>query len=168
MARGRLGEQGLPRKGWVLDSVEDVRDGGEISVKNAIYQSCGFCNQHPVRYVHVLHHPKHSDELRVGVKCAGDLTDNYANAESAERALKERMRARNQERNAKAKRRADWVSRTWPISGKGNPWIEADDHRVVLLQSYSKWKFSLDGAYSNARFDTTDEAKGAAFDVLFA
>ena len=91
-----------PRKGWrCIDVCPDDDDGFNE------YETCEMCGNHPIRYVHVMEHDDHDEELRVGCVCAEHMTDDYFNPKAREKRLKN-----------KAQRKHNWLSLKWKTSKK--------------------------------------------------
>lgn len=72
-------------------------------------------------------------------------------------------------RSAKRKR---WLSRTWKLSAKGNPYITADSYRIIVYQRGTGWACTIASVdqssvqHSRRDFKTVAEAKLAAFDHI--
>jgi hypothetical protein len=155
---GRVGIKGLPTKGWSIDCVYDVREDGQTP-DEAEYQSCEYCGNEKIRYVHQLSHTDYSGALIAGCVCAEKLSQNYVRPRQAERELKSR-----------AERRARWLRRTWKTSRNQNPFLKQDDRIFTVFPDkfkVGKWKYQVDGLFSKRCYDTADEAKLAAFDSVW-
>jgi hypothetical protein len=144
---------GFPRKGWTLLDVEDLEEDFED-----LAVSCHACEYEPLRYVHTIEHPEWPSALEVGCVCCEHLTCDYVLPRRRERELK-----------ARAGRRQRWLTRRWRVSRKGNPFIRAHGHHVVIVRnSAGRWTYCLDGRWSPSilAYTTLEGAKLAAFDAI--
>lgn len=113
------------------------------------------CGNETVRYIHIVTHAA-GHELRVGCICAGKLSDDYEGARARERDLVNR-----------SARREKWLSRRWRVSAKGNSYLKAKGHRVVIFAVGKRWGASVDGHASPNTWPSQDAAKLKAFDHLW-
>jgi len=70
----------------------------------------------------------------------------------------------------RAARRAKWLKRKWRVSAKGNHYINAEGHNLVVFPDKyreGKWKFKVDGSFSRSSFDSSDRAKMALFEAFW-
>jgi len=96
-------QQGIPHKGWTLETIYDVRGDGQ-SEDETTYETCMMCAHEKIRYVHVVSHPDFSNKLLVGCQCAEKLTDDYINPQRREKELRN-----------KTSRRIRFIKRPWII-----------------------------------------------------
>ncbi|MCH8344555.1 MAG: hypothetical protein IH983_11270 [Planctomycetes bacterium] len=149
---------GVPHKGWRCVNIYDVREGGS-SAEEAVYATCEMCGKTEIRFVHTMEHDEYGT-LDVGCICAGKMEEDYEGAQRREATFRNR-----------AARRAKWLSRKWRTSAKGNHYINAEGHNLVVFPNKfqpGRWKFSIDGNFSSASYDTPDEAKLALFDAFWS
>lgn len=149
---------GIPRKDWRCVDVIDIRPDDE-PIADDEYETCEMCGNHPIRYVHVMHHDSQPDDMRVGCVCAEKLSDDYVNPKSREKRLRN-----------KATRRRNWLALKWKRSKKGNPYLKKDG--MILTVFPNKWKpghwgYGIDGEFSNSTYHSEDEAKMALFEEYF-
>ncbi len=145
-------QPGVPHKGWTCIGVDDVRDGGTISVEETDYAICEMCGKEQVRFVHNMVHDDYADTLRVGCVCAGKMEDPYA-AERREKVARNR-----------ASRKSRWLSRRWRVSAKGNDFLNVDGHNVGVHRKGNGWGWRIGGDFGRKAYPTEDEAKLALFD----
>lgn len=155
-SRGKWAQPGVPKKGWSCIDTSDLEEPSQI---------CEMCEGSEIRYVHYMQHPNYPDVLEVGCICAEHMEQDYVRPKERESKLK----------NA-ASRRKNWHKKTWKISAKGNFYINTDGFNLTVFGIKNKgsifWKIyivnrsssqSKDGARI---FNSSDEAKSAAFDAL--
>jgi hypothetical protein len=94
-------QEGVPHKGWSLDTVIDVREDGQEEWETD-YESCMMCGNEKIRFVHIVSHPEINEEFRVGCICAEKMTGDYVNPKRREQDLQNR-----------ARRRANWSNKNW-------------------------------------------------------
>lgn len=144
---------GTPHKGWVCVDVIDLEPADENE-----YSTCEMCGKEHIRYVHIMVHDDHAG-LDVGCVCAEKMTGDYINPKKQEQRLRNR-----------AARKTKWLKRKWRTSAKGNSFINAEGHNLIVFPNKfhaSKWSFGIDGIFSNRKFDSEAEAKLAMFDEFW-
>ena len=152
---GRCSEPGFPHKGWIWVGISDARDDKGLSYDD--YPSCEYCDQPHIRGIHTIRHPTFPDTVRVGCDCVVKLTEEYADAQRAERNL----------RNKVARRRNFPKRKEWKTSAKGNDWIFLDGYHVVVIpQRNGSYRLRIDGDLGKLTFPTLKEAQLRAFDVV--
>lgn len=146
---------GVPHKGWHLDNVIDLREDADLEYGE--YETCQFCGQEQIRYVHILSHPSYTDAIRVGCVCAEHLTDDYVTPRRREQALRNR-----------GARRVNWLKRRWKISKKGNEYPETRDgyHVGVYGVGTGKFKAWIGKRRGTRVYPSSDQAKLGIFDAL--
>lgn len=149
-------QQGIPHKGWTLETVYDVRGNGQ-SEDETTYKTCMMCAHEKIRYVHVVSHPDFINKLLVGCQCAEKLTDDYINPQRREKELRN-----------KTSRRICFIKRLWRISAKGNEYLNIDDHHILIIENKQSHKFTvkIDEKWGKRHFDTLEQAKAAAFEGI--
>lgn len=156
-ASGKWAQPCVPHKGWTCIDIEDLDEPSEI---------CAMCETQEIRYVHYMQHPAYPDVLGCGCVCAGRMEENYTGAHEREKSL----------RNAAGRKRR-WLDRAWRISGKGNPYINANGYNVVVFalagtDASGSWGFRVtnrateDFIQSRKSYASTDAAKLRAFDAI--
>ncbi len=150
---GKWSQPGIPHKGWICVDIEDLGEPSAI---------CEMCETQEIRYVHHMEHADFTQQLGCGCVCAGRMEENYEGAQRRELIL----------RNASGRRRR-WLSRSWRISGKGNPFLNVDGYNIVVYpKSDSIWGFSVtnretsDAIHSKRPLASEDAAKLRSFDAL--
>lgn len=144
---------GIPHKGWVCVDVTDLEPEDERE-----YASCEMCGKERIRYVHTMTHDDHGD-LDVGCVCAEKMSDDYVNPKRQEQKLRNR-----------AARKAKWLKRKWRTSAKGNSFINADGHNLVVFPNKfdpEKWSFGIDRNFSRRKYASEAAAKLAMFDEFW-
>lgn len=81
--RGRWSEPNLPHKGWTCVDMQDL--GPE---ENGAWIICEMCQCSEIRYAHHMTHPDRDEEIVAGRTCAGNMEENYIDAERRENNLK--------------------------------------------------------------------------------
>ncbi len=149
-------QQGIPHKGWELDSVEDIREDGQ-SVDEAEYECCMMCGNERIRFVHVVSHPDVDEQFRVGCVCAMKMTDDYVNPEQHEKELRN-----------KASRRVNWTKKNWKLSKSGNYYLSVQGHHLLIYRDKrtKKYKVKIDDTFGHKTFDTLQKAKVATFNGM--
>ena len=149
---GKWREAGVPHKGWTCSGYEDL---GEPCV------ICEMCESTEIRYVHYMEHPNYPPPLRCGCICAGHMEENYTDALTREKTLK----------NA-ASRRKNWVKRKWRTSAKGNSFIKTDGYVITVFKKLGHWsavvkhESSGNSQFANRLYTSENEAKLMAFDLM--
>ena len=149
------GDNSVPNKGWTCIGIEDIRDGGVISVEDAPYETCQMCGREEIRFVHSMEHVDYPDILDVGCICAGNM-ENHAAAQEREK------EARN-----KAGRKSRWLSRKWKISRRGNHYLRLDGNNVGVYPRRGQWGYFINGHFSSQLHSSRDIAKLALFDEYY-
>ncbi|MEX2212804.1 MAG: hypothetical protein WD768_01665 [Phycisphaeraceae bacterium] len=148
---------GVPHKGWTCIDVIDRRADG-LPVEESDYATCEMCGHEQIRFVHIMEHDEYG-QLEVGCVCAQKMSNDYVNPRHRETKLKNR-----------AARKTKWLKRKWRTSAKGNSFVNAEGHNLVVFPAKFKpgrWSFGIDGDFSRATFATESEAKLAMFDEFW-
>lgn len=156
-ATGKWSQAGVPHTGWTCVDIEDL---GEPSA------TCEMCETQEIRYVHHMTHPEYPHQLGSGCVCAGRMEENYEGARRREAVLR-----------SAAGRKRRWLTRQWRVSGRGNPYINADGYNVVVFPTRTagtmqSWAFCVtnrvtdDSLQSRKPYPTADAAKLRAFDAI--
>jgi hypothetical protein len=153
-APGKWADHGFPKRGWSLAGFVDI--GPET-------MSCEVCGHTPIRNVHILERDGH-DNVMVGCVCAGKLTGDPKGAQEREDAMTNR-----------AKRRANWITRRWPVSRRGHKRLKTDGYWFTVFPSkFGGYSASVtrigDNSkpeYVRGKFATEDAAKLAGFDEVW-
>ncbi len=138
----------VPHSGW---SCVDVADLGEPV---GICQMCGY---QIIRYAHQMEHPDYHN-LSVGCICAGKMEGDIANA-----------RRRESEFKKKQTRRKNFFQKDWKRSQKGNEYVKAYGHVIVLCHNAKAgngWKYSIDNEFCKTPYLTREQAVAGAFEAL--
>jgi hypothetical protein len=112
----------IPRKGWRLLDVIDIREDGQ-SVEDTKYEICMMCGNDRIRFVHIVEHDEIGEEFKVGCDCAEKMTNDYVNPLKLERNLRNR-----------AVRRAKWISKEWHFNEKGNQYLKKEGHYFLIFK----------------------------------
>lgn len=146
-------QQGVPRKGWILIDVIDVREEDQ-SEDETEYESCQMCGNEKIRFVHILSHVEVVEDVRVGCICAEKMTSDYVNPKKREKELRNR-----------ASRRTSWVKKEWKISKHNNYFLKIEGHLLIIFKNKinNKYKVKIDEKYGQKAFQDLKEAKVAAF-----
>lgn len=149
---GKWSLPGVPHKGWTCVDDEDLGRPRAI---------CEMCEEQKIRYVHYMTHPDFDGTLAVGCICAGHMEENPQAAKAREKTLQNI-----------AKRKANWLSRNWRRSTKGNEYLNVDGMNVVVYPKGTKWAARISDRHtdqsitSKQSYSTSDAAKLAAFDKM--
>ena len=146
-------QQGIPHRGWTLDDVIDIRDNGQEEWETD-YESCMMCGNEGIRFVHIVSHPEMEEDFKVGCVCAEKMTGDYINPKLKEKDLQNRARRRN-----------NWINKTWKISKQGNTYLKHDGQLLVIFKDKKTSKFivKIDDTYGKQSFQSLNEAKIVAF-----
>lgn len=156
MATGKWREPGVPHKGWVCLSVEDLEDARDI---------CEMCEVVEIRFVHFMQHPEYPETLRCGCICAGHMEQDLEAAQGRER---QALRL--------ARRRARFPRlRGWGPAYRDAQRQLLNSNNEYLVEVYPQngvWRFSV-MPYATRRvvharkdYPTQDAAKLTAFDAI--
>jgi hypothetical protein len=148
---GQWNLPGIPHRCWQVFDVEDNGAGN--------YESCAMCDNHRVRYIHLMKHPEYDGVLRVGCICAEKMVEGY-DGRSKELELKRRNQSRER-----------WLFTGWKESGKGNLYRNVNNHNVCVFPDHfrkCRWKYKIDTVFSKRSYAGMHEAMLAAYDFLFS
>ena len=84
MSGSRRWRSDVPHRGWTCIIIDDT---GHAEA------NCEICRRERVRYVHVMKHEDHPDQLRCGCVCAGHMESDPAAARDREKSLKRKLKA---------------------------------------------------------------------------
>ena len=150
-------KHGLPHKGWILEGVEDIKEGYENG--GGEYETCEMCQNERIRYVHILSHPNFEGILRVGCVCACKMTEDYDTPCKYERRAKNR-----------ANRRSNFLKQEWKQNFKGNYVLKYKGENITAIKRNGSWGFCCDGRwiwrYKDQRIYDLDTLKMAAFEAF--
>ena len=149
-------EQGIPRKGWILVDVIDIREDGRSEL-DTNYETCMMCGNEKIRYVHIVKHVEITEEFKVGCTCAEKMTNDYINPEKRERDLRNR-----------ANRRVNWRKKDWRVSKNGNYFLNIEERHLLIYKDKktNKYKVKINEQFGYKTFDTLEKAKIAAFNGM--
>lgn len=147
---------GIPHKGWTLIDVIDVRDDGQPE-EETDYEVCMMCGNEKIRFVHILTHPDHKGEFRVGCTCAEKMTNDYVNPSRAEGELKKRW--------AKLQ---TWLKKEWKVNKTGNQYLSLNGHYLLLYKDSKsgKYRLKIDQRFGKHDFADQQAAKIALFKTI--
>jgi hypothetical protein len=150
--RGKWSDPGVPHRGWIYITVEDLGSPNEI---------CQMCETSEIRYAHIVRHQNYLCDLRVGCVCAENLTQDYSTPKVRERAVSDRNR-----------RRLAWIKKQWRASQQGNPHFSAKGWHFTVFKKGRHWRVAYNSegteksGFLRPNFDTEAMAKAACFDFL--
>ena len=144
----------VPHREWRCIEIEDI---------GSADKECEMCEKENIRYVHLMEHNNY-ENLSVGCICAGHMEGDIAAAESRDAQLKSRIQ-----------RRGNWLNLNWKTSEKGNPYLktrknnyDSTAHIIAITTGrFGRFSASIDKQFLNKWYDTSNEAKLAAFDYLW-
>ena len=143
----------LPRHGWYCVNVIDLREDDELADETD-YATCQICGKEEIRYVHIMEHPDLDEIFEVGCICAGKMTEDFYGPKARETKLRNR-----------AARRTRWLRRHWRVSAKGNQFLNAEGHNLVVYRTKNgRWGYKIGDRFSSRTYPTTIAAKLALFD----
>lgn len=158
---GKWGDPAWPGTGWICEGLTDLR---ELDDQDEDYlETCEMCEYQRIRYVHHMIHPARGLELDTGSVCASKMESNPSAAS-----------AREQELRNVARRRRNWLTRTWRVSAMGHHYLNVDGLNIVVYEVSGGWGGRITERYgTNPRvirsrrvYTTRDAAKMAAFDTM--
>ncbi len=138
----------VPHSGWSCVGVVDL--GEPVGI-------CQMCGYQIIRYAHQMEHPGYH-KLSVGCICAGKMEGDIANARRREAEFKKRQT-----------RRKSFFQKAWKRSQKGNEYLKAFGHVIVLYHNAKAgniWKYSIDNEFCKTLYPTREQAVAGAFDAL--
>lgn len=146
----------IPHKGWTIENVIDIREDGQ-SEDETDYQTCMMCNNHRIRYVHIVSHPEVENDFEVGCVCAEKMTDDYVSPKQLEKKLRQRTA-----------RRINWVKNPWKLSEKGNHFLNFEEHQLLIFKDSKtkKFKCKIGHVWGKKTFATIEHAKHAVFNGI--
>jgi len=150
---GKRAKAAVPHKGWQEVSREDL-DEDDL-------QLCAMCESQEIRHIVYMQHPAYPEILGVGGDCAEMMGPDGGEA----------LRRRREKRN-RAARRKRWLTRKWKASPEGNHFLKSGGYCVSVWPKGAGWSFTVASEnaaphYPAATFSTADEAKLAAFDLIW-
>lgn len=157
--RGKWSQPGVPHKGWSCVGEYDVYvvhgEGETIT--------CGMCEAMQVRFVQIMEHELHPEQLGCGRVCAGNMSGDLAGARLRDGAL--RSRASRRDKFTERKR--------WKASAKGTPYIKAEGFYLMVVRrgdgSYGVGATPPGAAkptWGTRRYRSVDDAQKGCFDTL--
>lgn len=152
--KGKWGRKGVPRRGWILQDVNDLGpDEGD-------WQTCEMCESANIRYVHTVEHRDYFEHIEVGCVCSEHLTGDYEGPREREKVLR-----------SSARRRANFLDRQWRHSTKGNPHIKLDGYHVTAFKKGDHWSASVkspdgDTIFAKRHYPSLEAVQLAAFDFV--
>ena len=146
-------QPGIPRKGWTLLDVIDIREDGQ-SESDTDYETCMMCGNEKIRYVHVVEHSEVSSEFRVGCSCAEKMTEDYVNPARREKDIRNR-----------SSRLLKWTKKQWKKSKNGTYYLKIEERLLLIFQDKktSKYKVKIGDTFGKKAFDKIEKAKVAVF-----
>ena len=146
-------QPGIPRKGWTLLDVIDIREDGQ-SESDTDYETCMMCGNEKIRYVHVVEHSEVSSEFRVGCSCAEKMTEDYVNPARREKDIINR-----------SSRLLKWTKKQWKKSKNGTYYLKIEERLLLIFQDKktSKYKVKIGDTFGIKAFDKIEKAKVAVF-----
>ena len=146
-------QPGIPRKGWTLMDVIDIREDGQ-SESDTDYETCMMCGNEKIRYVHVVEHSEMSSEFRVGCSCAEKMTEDYVNPARREKEIRNR-----------SSRLLNWTKKQWKKSKNGTYYLKIEERLLLIFQDKktSKYKVKIGDTFGKKAFDKIEKAKVAVF-----
>ncbi len=173
MPHGKWSQSGVPHRGWqCIDRYDSCGDG------EALHKRCQMCERQHIRYVHVMEHPGHPEQLECGCKCAENMAEGY-DGKAHERALKRaaakrrRDAARHQMPDRAARTPPQVTSRSahafnpglirWRESSKGNLWAHTHVGVITIYLHQGTWRVAVRGdrgsKFYKHQFDSCAEAQ---------
>lgn len=146
-------QPGIPRKGWTLMDVIDIREDGQ-SESDTDYETCMMCGNEKIRYVHIVEHSEMSSEFRVGCSCAEKMTEDYVNPARREKEIRNR-----------SSRLLNWTKKQWKKSKNGTHYLKIEERLLLIFQDKktSKYKVKIGDTFGKKAFDKIEKAKVAVF-----
>lgn len=146
---------GCPQSNWTWVGCTDLKEDEGLEFDE--YETCEFCGQESIRYVHSLEHPDWQSTIRVGRICAARYTmTSPAELAAAEAILKNRSQRRQRFPTHKS----------WKTSSKGNRYIEYSETHVVVMKKPDGYRLKIGDRWGKLAFPTEKEAMLRAFDVI--
>jgi hypothetical protein len=146
-------QPGVPRKGWTLLDVIDIREDGQ-SESDTDYETCMMCGNEKIRYVHVVEHSEVSSEFRVGCSCAEKMTEDYVNPARREKEIRNR-----------SSRLLNWTKKQWKKSKNGTYYLKIEERLLLIFQDKktSKYRVKIGDMFGKKAFAKIEKAKVTVF-----
>jgi hypothetical protein len=146
---------GCPHSNWKWIGCTDLKEDEGLEFEE--YETCEFCGQESIRYVHSLEHPDWQYTIRVGRICAARYTmTSPRELADAEAILKNRSQRRQRFPTHKS----------WKTSAKGNRYIEYSETHILVMKKPDGYRLKIGERWGNLAFPTEKEAMLRAFDVI--
>lgn len=149
---GKWRRAGVPHRDWRCVEMQDLEN--DLIV-------CEMCETRHIRYVHVMSHADHADDLRCGRICAAHMEGDSTAAKLREKHLIRQTGVR-----------ARWLTRNWQQTRAGNPTLTVDGFRVTLWKppASATWSFkctqrATDWSMKGDNYPSSDAAALAALDA---
>jgi hypothetical protein len=111
----RWDKKDVPQKGWTCIGMDDV---------GSSLESCEMCDQHNVRYVHIMTHENYPVDLRVGCHCAEHMEEDYVNPKIRDNRLRNRSSRKN-----------TFMKKEWYKRSNGNYTLKFKDYTLTIMPS---------------------------------
>lgn len=116
----RLKEWNAPVSDWecinMYDAFGDDEEGGLFT--------CELCQCPQVRFVHVMRHSEYFEDIHVGCICAGIMAGNILAAQERDRAMRNRV-----------KRKQNYLKRKWRLRANGNRILNYKNQLITIMPS---------------------------------
>lgn len=138
----------FPKSGWICTGITDL---------GAPEGICEICGYQIIRYAHHMYHPETGRSLNCGCVCAGKLEGDISRARSRESAFKN-----------KARRKINFIKKTWKRSARGNEYLKMKNHLIVIYyyRNTGKYGFAIDGTFDRHSYKSRSECIMAIFNAL--
>lgn len=160
-ASGKWKDEVTPKRGWTCSSVED-RGAGNLTI-------CEMCEREHIRFVHTMDHPGVAG-LDVGCICAAYMDGYLDTAKAIEKNIEDSKKRQRLIENRAARREKFTTLSGWKLSKAGNLYIKTRDGNHIIITTHKSTRrhsASINGTFMNTWHDTINDAKLAAFDVLY-
>lgn len=146
---------GCPQSNWTWAGCTDLKEDAGLEFDD--YETCEFCGQESIRFVHSLEHPDWQSTIRVGRICAARYTMTSPQELAAEEAIL---------RNRSQRRQRFPTHKSWKTSSKGNRYIEYCENHILIMKTPKGYQVKIGNRWGDLRFPTEKDAMLRAFDVI--
>lgn len=146
---------GCPQANWEWLGCTDLKEDEGLDFDD--YESCEFCGQENIRFVHSLQHEDWHQIIRVGRICAARYTRVSPSDLAAAEAI---LRNRSQRRQRFPRHNG------WKTSVKGNRHIDYCDTHILVIRRSNGYGLKIGNKWGKMTFPTEKDAMLKAFDVI--
>ncbi|TAE87561.1 MAG: hypothetical protein EAZ82_07770 [Verrucomicrobia bacterium] len=146
---------GCPQSNWKWIGCTDLKEDEGLEFDE--YETCEFCGQESIRYVHSLEHPDWQQTIRVGRICAARYTMTSPRELAAAEAIL---------KNRSQRRQRFPTHKSWKTSAKGNRYIDYCETHILVTRVTNGYRLKIGDRWGSMTHPTEKEAMLKAFDKV--